>query len=206
MNNIMTQIILAGRNDEVESWMNILFVVILAVFWALSGIIKARAKNIKGEEEPSLDKPSRSYQQPLNVSRKEKLTHQPKQNVSVTSGLSRQYRLQVEQLRRRVNRPWPIVIKMAENKNVSTIFSEESPQSIGLNDVELERQQPILEQSESKKDKLTTESGKGQPLIQSVGSLLDYTSSEDLKKAVLNYEILGKPLSLRKPDEQIIGF
>jgi len=36
-------------------------------------------------------------------------------------------------------------------------------------------------------------------------SLLDYADPEELRRAILHYEILGKPLSLRGPGEQIIG-
>lgn len=35
--------------------------------------------------------------------------------------------------------------------------------------------------------------------------LLDVSSPKDIRKAILHYEILGKPLSLRGPGEQIVG-
>jgi hypothetical protein len=35
--------------------------------------------------------------------------------------------------------------------------------------------------------------------------LSDYDDSEKLRRAILHYEILGKPLSLREPGEHIIG-
>jgi hypothetical protein len=35
--------------------------------------------------------------------------------------------------------------------------------------------------------------------------LLDYADPEELRRAILHYEILGKPLSMRGPSEQIIG-
>jgi len=35
--------------------------------------------------------------------------------------------------------------------------------------------------------------------------LLDYEDPEKLRRAILHYEILGKPLSLRDPSEHIIG-
>ena len=42
MNDLLEQIILAARNNDVEGWMNILFVVVLAVLWAVGGIVKAK--------------------------------------------------------------------------------------------------------------------------------------------------------------------
>jgi hypothetical protein len=35
--------------------------------------------------------------------------------------------------------------------------------------------------------------------------LSDYDDPEKLRRAILHYEILGKPLSLREPGEHIIG-
>jgi hypothetical protein len=35
--------------------------------------------------------------------------------------------------------------------------------------------------------------------------LADFTDPEDLRMAILHYEILGRPLSLRDPSGQIIG-
>ena len=35
--------------------------------------------------------------------------------------------------------------------------------------------------------------------------LSDYENPENLRRAILHYEILGKPLSLREPGEHIIG-
>ncbi len=35
--------------------------------------------------------------------------------------------------------------------------------------------------------------------------LLDYSDPNELKRAILHYEILGKPLSLRDPSQHIIG-
>jgi len=35
--------------------------------------------------------------------------------------------------------------------------------------------------------------------------LLDYADPEELRRAILHYEILGRPLSLRDPSGDIIG-
>jgi hypothetical protein len=36
--------------------------------------------------------------------------------------------------------------------------------------------------------------------------VLDYTDPDELSKAILHYEILGPPVSLRNPSHQNIGF
>jgi len=38
-----------------------------------------------------------------------------------------------------------------------------------------------------------------------IESLLDYADPDELRRAILHYEILGRPLSLRGPGGQIIG-
>jgi hypothetical protein len=38
------------------------------------------------------------------------------------------------------------------------------------------------------------------------GAIIDYSDPDALRKAILHYEILGKPLALRKPAEQAAGF
>jgi hypothetical protein len=43
-----------------------------------------------------------------------------------------------------------------------------------------------------------------QPKV-AIEPLLDYDDTDELKRAILHYEILGRPLSLRGPSEQIIG-
>jgi flagellar biosynthesis/type III secretory pathway M-ring protein FliF/YscJ len=51
MIKLLAQIILAIRSDDVGGWMNILVVVLLAVFWAIWGILKARAKKNESEDD-----------------------------------------------------------------------------------------------------------------------------------------------------------
>jgi hypothetical protein len=44
------------------------------------------------------------------------------------------------------------------------------------------------------------------PLAKYLSEILsDYEDPEKLRRAILHYEILGKPLSLREPGEHIIG-
>jgi len=51
MIKLLAQIILAIRSDDVGGWMNILVVILLAVFWAIWGILKTRAKKNESEDD-----------------------------------------------------------------------------------------------------------------------------------------------------------
>ena len=51
MNDILTQTVLAARKSKFEDWVNILFVLGLAVFWVLSGIIQAKTEGKRNRED-----------------------------------------------------------------------------------------------------------------------------------------------------------
>jgi len=191
MNEFLTQIIFA-RNEDVENWMNILLVVIIAVFWALGGLLKARARNAKEEsEEPQSDKPVRSRPKTSTNLRKEffkqlGFSHPAGQD-------SRQYRRQIEQLRRRITRPRPTSLSMeTEKKPISVPSKEERSKLTSEPVIELKDKDVVAIHQETPGDAFTAK------------SLLDYTDPDELRRAILHYEILGKPLSLREPEEHII--
>jgi hypothetical protein len=191
MNEFLTQIIIA-RNDDVENWMNILFVVIIVVFWALGGILKARARNAKEEsEEPQSDKPARK--RPLtSTDLKKEFFKQLGFSHPAGQG-SRQYRRQIEQLRRRITRPRPTSLNMGtEKKSISIPSLEERPKPTSEPVIELKDKDVVAIQQEMPGAAFAAKSP------------LDYTDPDELRRAILHYEILGKPLSLRNPGEHII--
>jgi hypothetical protein len=51
MIKLLARIILSIRSDDVEGWTNILVVVLLAVFWAIWGVLKTKAKKNETEDE-----------------------------------------------------------------------------------------------------------------------------------------------------------
>jgi hypothetical protein len=192
MNEFLTQIIIA-RNEDVENWMNILFVVIIVVFWALGGILKARARNAKEEsEEPQSDKPARK--RPLtSTDLKKEFFKQLGFGHPAGPGSSRQYRRQIEQLRRRITRPRPTSLSIeTEKKPISIPSKEERPKPTSEPVIELKDKDVVAIQQEMPGAAFAAKSP------------LDYTDPDELRRAILHYEILGKPLSLRNPGEHII--
>jgi hypothetical protein len=178
--------------------MNIFFVVLLAVFWAIGGIIKARTKKAKeGVEEPVTDKRVRKFPG----------TH------PFSPLLTKQYRQQVEQLRSRIVRSRPMAPSIATEKKSITIPSVKSLEKPKLSRLKHEFQTSMgelpkrrSESIEAFKDNYTTISTERTLSFFQMESLLDYTNIDELRKAILHYEILGKPLSLRRPGENTIGF
>jgi hypothetical protein len=191
MNELFAQIL--ARNEDVENWMNILLVVIIAVFWALGGLLKARSRKVKGEsEEPQSDKPARKRPQ-TSTNLKKEFFKQLGFSHPAGPGSSRQYRRQIEQLRRRITRPRPTSLSMGTEKKPISIPSKEERSKL--------TSEPVIELKD--KDVVAIQ----QEMLGAafaVKSLLDYTDPDELRRAILHYEILGKPLSLRNPGEHII--
>lgn len=194
MNYLLSQIILAARRRGTEGWTNILFIVVLAVFWVIGGILKARANKSKqkGEEQlarkPGLKPPDRA----------------------------RVPRRKLEPPRRKIARPQPVVQKFATKKEqaipLGTIELLEEPK-LSVPTPQVQPELPELQ----KLPEFTTKAVEGLEAMRVrtpaeiprakylAEILLDYSDPDDLKRAILHYEILGRPLSLRDPSQHIIG-
>jgi hypothetical protein len=190
MNELFAQIL--ARNEDVENWMNILLVVIIAVFWALGGLLKARSRNVKEESEESQSDKSARRRPKTSTNLKKEFFKQLGFSHPAGQG-SRQYRRQIEQLRRRITRPRPTSLSMGTEKKPISVPSKEERSKL--------TSEPVIELKD--KDVVAIQ----QEMLGAafaVKSLLDYTDPDELRRAILHYEILGKPLSLRNPGEHII--
>ena len=224
MNDLLEQIILAARNNDVEGWMNILFVVVLAVLWAIGGIVKAKTKKTetKGDErslrQPARGTPSRSTgTQEQLLKRLQRSVGQPQR---------RQYRPDVQQPRTRVVSRKAAVQKLAakaEQAGLETIKPPVEPKRPGLElsipalQLQPDEELPELQTSIQALPEFTSKTIEG--LVgkrEDIGAefieskylsevLSDYADPDELKRAILHYEILGRPLSLRDPSGNIIG-
>ena len=211
MDNLLAQIILAAKNDDIEGWMNILFVVIIAVFWALGGILKAKTKNVKKDaDETQSDRPLRKHEQ-FPIGEKKDLSKHNFRTHSVGPETNRQYRRQIERLRRKVS-PRLASLGIGTEKKPMAIHSEKTPVKPRTSKRMPEIHVPVEKHSKLEsepvgelKDKNTTVRQEMSEVPVTLDSLLDYTNSDELKKAILHYEILGKPMSMREPGDKIIG-
>jgi len=212
MNNLLVQTILIARNEDVESWMNILVVVVLAVFWALGGIIKARKIAQSRQKEQLARKPVRRPPVPRSGLAEQLVKeHRPAGRVE-----RQPYRPGVQEAR----------TKLAEWRAAARKFAEEAEQAFRAQTAEPAPEPPqVLPKprtgfvaayvSESpqfaSKPSITPEYQPApgtpeQPPQEYLTELLaDYADSDQLRKAILHYEILGRPLSLREPGGSAIG-
>ncbi len=208
MNALLAQLVISARNNDIEGWMNILIVVIIAIFWAIGGIIKAKTKKAKEEREEQLtDRPTRRRPQATMGLQKESL-QQPSRERTVAQGLSKQYRRQVEQLRRKISGPRPIASTTTTGKKSMLIPAFVSTEETILDKVMPEVQpsikkrskpEPKIEPVTEPKDIYAGTSAERAKVEIPVESFLDFADTDDLRRAILHYEILGKPLSLRRP-------
>ncbi|MCK4752410.1 MAG: hypothetical protein KAS75_03115 [Planctomycetes bacterium] len=136
----LTQLILAARNGDGNGadWMNILVLVVLAAFYGLGGILKAKANKLEDEQQPEQPEPAHKPPHPQ---------------------------------RRKINRHKPSVRKIApQAEPADRLLTLEVPELTPIKETE---QQTVAE------------------------TLFDFDDADGLKRAILYYEILGKPLSLR---------
>ena len=175
MDYFLAQTILAARNRDVDDWTNILFIVVVGLFWLVGGILKTKTSKTKAEEEQPARKPP---ERPRRVQRQ--YPQQPGRAVGPAP--RREYEPQVRQPARKIVRPQPAAQR----------FAAETKEAVQLSTLEvgIEKPQPGIP-AELRRTRYLSE------------ILLDYADPGDLRRAILHYEILGKPLSLREPPGKI---
>lgn len=226
MQNWMVQPRWLAQGDA-EEWVNILFIVAVAVFWAIGGLIKAAGakKNApqKGREAPRRRQPT--WQ--------ERLAQKAEEVMQAAEDRARASQQQGESSRPEegpaADRPKQGRVVMRARRGGEPVLvyeRHEAPQA-----PEVEERQPIRESRRHRPDvsrRRARPTEPKAPLIlppdsqvpdvppappaesvpepTSSPGLLDYTDADALKRAILHYEILGKPVSLRDPSQQVADF
>ena len=221
MNELLLLIILARRNNDVGGWMQILVFIALAVFWAVGGILKAKANKSDSDNKGNLPrKPSRKpplhsreareqmlkklerpadsvkgqYQQPRPA------TQRPRMKFADLQAAVRKFAAEAEkafeaEIKEPIPKPEPSSPPVSQIKPkkptlvepMTTAFVEPVTTAFkGLQDKQEIEPAPMPESS-----------------IYLSELLIDYADPDELRRAILHYEILGKPLSLRDPSERI---
>jgi len=184
MESYLAQLVLAARSDDVEKWSNILLVVVLAVFWAVAGLIKAKKAQQQSEEEQLGRTPGHKPAPALGALRKKLLqqTARPRLAGPVPGARHR------PQARQR------LLTAVGTQPAAGSRLGAE-PQAAP---------EPVNKPIEELQDYRPSAAEKPRPEF-SPAFLPAYDDPEQLRRAILHYEILGKPLSLRGPGEHIIG-
>ena len=204
MNYPLAQIILASRGDDLQGWMNILFIVILAVFWAVAGIVKAKAR--KSEPEDEGESPSQPARRPptrgstlreqllrqfyglTGPSEREPSAQDPKRPDTEAAATPLAEPAYADALRRAVQKhpaAQPPPELQSERPEAPVQTEIETPPAFRRNlATDLADQAVHVPAGLPQADELAE-------------LLLDYSDPEELRRAILHYEILGRPLSLR---------
>ena len=217
MNNLLAQLILAARNSDSEDtgWMQMLVFIVLAVFYVVGSILKARAnKQQKQDQEEPGRKPLEStrgapmaFKQTPYQQAQRRVGHAPKIQPSPQVA-----KPQVQPPRRKIVRPqaagWKSSIKTEQAIELPTLEALEAPK-VSLPGPQLQADLEELPEFTAKTIKKLEDMRISTPAETPQAAylseiLLDYANPEKLRRAILHYEILGKPLSLRSPSEHII--
>ena len=228
MNVLLAQFILLARGKDVEGWMDILVIVLVAAVYGLGTILKAKkGKKVQEQtEEQQKRKPQRKPEGGRGVL--EQFVREIQRAVEPTE--ERESRPAVRPAPKQVARPQPapVVRKYAaEAKQVSRpkrITPPAKPKRPGL-ELSIPAPQvrpdfeelPELQTGIEALPEFTSKAieglvGKREDMAAEVPEskylsevLLDYADPDELRMAILHYEILGRPLALRDPSSQIIG-
>ncbi|MBW7990366.1 MAG: DUF808 domain-containing protein [Planctomycetes bacterium] len=208
----LAQIIVIARGND-EGWMNILVLVVLAAVYGIGALIKAKSKKAedpaqeqqagKPQRKPSagggiLEQLFREIQQfaegkPTQETRPSGQTTNQQSIHSLAA--ARKYAAETKQARQTQSISAPVQSKLSK------------PTPHAQPDFEIS---PVLDTDTQLLPEFTTNvvglAGKRKRMpVEVAGSgylselLSDYEDPNELKRAILHYEILGKPLALRDP-------
>lgn len=223
MNNILAQIILVARGNDIEGWMDILILVLVAAAYGLGAILKTKkGKKVQEQtEQPQTRKPQRRPAAGRGVL--EQFIREIQRAVEPLQ--EQESRPTVQQARPKIAHPQAaqaVRKYTAEARQASQTIpaapAEEPKPSIPAVQVQPAFEEiPELGTSIQELPDFTGKTveelagkGVGMPaeVVESIylsEVLSDYADPEELRRAILHYEILGRPLSLRDPSGQIIG-
>jgi hypothetical protein len=209
MNDLLLQIILARRSDDAEKWTNVLFVVVLALFWLVGGIIKAKASKAEAQGKQPPRKPARKPPVHSRVAREQMLSQLQRPSDSAQS--------QSRQPRPADRKPR---MKFADLQAAVRKFAVEAEKAFQADTVETASElKPVLEKPKTRVEKVEFSEPVGK-IVKGLQDkqaseaeqisepeyltelLADYSDPEQLRRAILHYEILGRPLSLRESFEE----
>ncbi len=164
----LAQIILAARNNDYGSWGQLLAFIVLAIFWIVGAIAKVRSNKVELADEGGEEE---EFVKPVEPRRP-----QPQQRVQRQRPVSRPERQGADVVRSGTHMP------SQKRRALSTASVE---QSVKLAD--------------------KTVAGVGADVVSpeigyeiAASPVVDFADPEELRRAILHYEILGKPLSMRE--------
>jgi hypothetical protein len=201
--------ILLARNGEPGDggWIQLIVFVILGLIYALGGLAKMKANKAAAEEEDEAEEEPkrRSRYKPLDDifpprQAEAKGTGAPKVS-RVTSRPAREVRRPTEMPVRRERRQEPRIPEV--KKKLARPAAKPAPHAVKKTMPSMEAVVPSeLGRIEKLGVDLSRRQKEGEAELAG-RPVLDYEDSDALREAIVHYEILGKPLSLRGPGQHM---
>jgi len=170
--------ILGAANDDYENWMQMVVFVIVGIFWVIGGILKARANKLKDRNEQEIEEPSGKAG-----------SKRPRQGRQPTGGAVKTAYPQ----RQAVARPRAVQARPPAQPSYGKVILPQAvaePKVISPKETVQLRPLPVDELIKTAEDKTFD--------IRPQESLpLGFGDPEQLRRAILYYEIMGKPVALR---------
>jgi hypothetical protein len=220
-----------AQGSGIEEWVNILFIAIMAILWLVGGLLKAASKR-KPQQKPGGLATGSPQQQESWQERLRRKAEEMQRRLEGQTGL----RAEGERPRpaqRPTARPSQVPggkVTVREGQKGESILVYEGPQTQTTTSfgspapsqvqpsIERERHGPPVRPISERLPRVTA----GPPESLELGELkvetsdesagfqsaevIDYSDPDALKKAILHYEILGKPVALREESEHMSAF
>lgn len=211
MYDFLEQLVLSARRSRDNGWGNIVFIVAVAIFWLISAIFKSMARKDEAEKTGEKQLSGKPGSKPVAGTKKEGPFQQIRR--AIEAEVQKQKQLQAQQTQRKVVRPQPAARKVAATTDriaripatrpsVKAKLTRPTPQ-VGPEIQELpEFTDKVVKNLKDKGISTQSEIPQTKQLVE---ILSDYSDPEELRRAILHYEILGKPLALRSNTGSIIG-
>lgn len=202
MNCLWQHIILAAR--DMEDWMNILFFVAIAAFYAIGSVLKAKANKsakqrqakrqprVKPVERAPLRQPEKKTPPPATA-KKPVYTHPAGRPVARPRPVMRKPVPRKPAVPHKAVKPLDLVEALPAVASVKTELE-------GLKELPKE----TVDQLDVSRLGLAAEKKEKEPVILEE-PLLALDDPDALRRAIIYYEILGKPVSMRGQGEHLIG-
>lgn len=207
MSELLAQVIFAARNDDFENWVQILIFVIVAVFYVLGSILKVKAKKVEGQQkelqlrQPQPGRPVVRVQHRRAQPQREKtMLAQPiTQKVRAETERAALGRVVEPTLQPKFQMPTPqLETKISELPEIRIRPGlQELPEftSGAVKALNAEGVTPVSDFGELGRAEQI-------PEVEVLPEdILNYSDPEQLRRAILHYEILGRPLAVRDFEE-----
>lgn len=175
MNFLIQQVVVAQRDTDFSE---IIFIIVIAVFWIIGAIVKVASKKTQSADKFGKQKDYAKRQAPRPIQYKP-IPRPEKPSTQVETGIKKP----IPKVKRPVKKE-PAFVKL--DLPEAPVLGEDL-----LVDI-------ITEPIYKKEPKLTVAGKEAKTETEEV--LLSFENIDDVRKGILYYEILGKPLSLRQQE------